>query len=368
MQDIGKRQCHNAVVRSHRVHQRFIDAPQANVMMGESLSVRSNQLAYLVPFSCFDRDKANDAGLKSNPQLFANTDLDKTELQELNAAVNLNSNLWGDSNTTLGDYINEVQTVYQQVGTDQKMVYIYMKFKTKALANEYFKAYFDHNAAQIENDLKHYTSEIKLGAATQSSAGGMLGFSGGDGSIYYTYSAIRDSIQKQMDDNAVKFQNLCSTLSTETASETNPYDYLVRDSQKMPENLSNGDLLTFSAEGAANDVLGVIVKGAADSKDLKKQYPKLCVIITVDGNITVTANFSGLLISSGSITVDNANVSQASDQVSAALKATCTKDGTTASLSDFLNVGTQTAGSGSQTTAGSWDLAQLVTYDNWSKN
>jgi len=369
----------------------FVNANGSDVMMGESVSVRKNQLAYLIPFACFDAAKAQSARVKSNPELFGTDEIAAVK-DQLNDLVDLDSILWSDvlgadgQPMKLGDYVDGVQTVYQPITSTQTLVYFYMHFRDKALANSYFKAYFDHNSEKLQSYLELYSKEIKLGSTTgKSSAGGLLGYEGGDSDIYYEYTSVKDSILRQMRSNSGKFQNLCATLSTEVGGATenaDVYDYLV-DEDKFRRECGERVQLTFFDPAATDatdpaNVWAVMVNGSAsyggDTGDLKispNQYPNLRIIIAT-GDVEIKKDFEGLVVSGKDVRV-SANLKRRQEEVSEALRAVL--EGTAGeaepvTLLDFLkNIGTQSSGSTSVLPArDSWNLEKLVTYDNWTKN
>ena len=373
----------------------FVNTTGADVLMGESLSVRSNQLAYLVPFSCFSPDKAAAAQITTNPELFATEALNQTNLQAAIAGglIDMDSVLWEQDGTAirLSDYLdpaNGIQTVFQPLPGNQTLVYFYMQFTDKTvngvkrtakeLANEYFKAYFDHNADKLESYLSRYTSAIKLGGTLgKAASGGMIGYE--NGSVYYQYSAVRASLLTQMNSYTTKFSNLCATLSTEVAGSNSTdtvYDYLINEAAFDTQRGEQTSLMFYEPGSTAplaldTEVWAVMVKGPAtvDSAFLSK-YPHLRILIAT-GSVKVTASFTGLIISGADIDIENANVTRSQTEVNAALFAELTKaDGTKITLKDFMkNIGTQATGSTTiLPSRDSWDLSKLVTYDNWTKN
>ena len=385
----------------------FIDTGSADVMMGESLSVRSNQLAYLIPISCFSAGEVT-----SNPYLTFNRNLrdesgalNNTRLEELAGLVNMDAVLWADElvngqPATLSHYISDVQLLVESLptgvsdsGNRQVLVYFYMQFRSKKLANDYFRAYFAHNTAQLQDYLSHYADEIKLGGLTgKTSVGALVGYEGGDSTITYNYAAAKESVLRQMRSNEGKFENLCATLSTEVSGSApgdSVYDYLV-DEDAFNAARGSQDVLLFAhpeAElpNATDSVWAAMVSGNAhygvqgDGVDLS-DYKNLKIIIAT-GNITAskeltggagTEDDGGLVIAGGDV-ITYCDLTRNQEYVSAALKSvlqnTFGAEHPTTLLDLLQNIGTQSSGVATGVPArDSWDLEKLVTYSNWSKN
>ena len=91
-----------------------------DVLMGQSISVKSDQLAYLVPAQCLSVD--------SNPYIFSG---------DLSYTINKDIVLWG--NKTLRYYVSDFKVITSglaSTGDTKNIAYFYMDFATKDKANE----------------------------------------------------------------------------------------------------------------------------------------------------------------------------------------------------------------------------------------
>lgn len=327
-----------------------------SILMGESLSVKSNQLAYLVPSKCIGSGY-------SNPALISG---DVPDADTLKGYVNLDYVLWGGQ--TLGDYIDDIQLVYYPLSaTSQMLVYFYMKFDTPARANEYFSDYFTYNKEEIQQYLGIYSDQILLShTAPRSVSGNLTTYEDDQASLLNASLLVSDSTCARLH---TMFDNLCATLSSNLSGdpahpERSVYEYIVNE-DAVAQALATSSSLSFRNAGGRE--VGIIINGNATLSTLN---PDLKIIIAT-GDITVNrTDFRGLVIAGGNIYLQqNCNADHAG--VSDALQATCDligDDGEPLSLLDFLKISTQGTGSTASTAAINWDMEKLVTYDNWTKN
>lgn len=314
------------------------DTGKTDVMMGESVSVRENQMVYLVP-------KEYLTGAGDNPLIYTGTE----------PTVTLSSKVLWDGKT-FADYgaaLYPVHNVYPGA-SDQKIVYYFVKFDSAAHANDYFKSYFAHNTAKINSYVSNYTT-LTSSAGTVQAAGWTLN-SATDKNNKTTYS-LGTAPDMTLGTSAAQIKSTYSQLSTtlfvgggSAAADMNPYKYIV-DTAKV--NAITGTL-TFSKDDA---VVGVITKG---NYTVSSAPEKVCVIIAT-GDVTVDRDFSGLIIAGGSIDLE-ASVS-ASDSVSSAFGAL---NGDT-TLGSYFSHGAGSANAAGSGANSGWNFDELVTYQNWKK-
>ncbi len=106
----------------------------SDVLMGQSVAVKSDQLAYLIPVSCLS--------VKENPYVYTG--------DTLTYSVNLDTILWDD--VPLRHYIpdaDHVQVVAKTLAVDTHIAYFFMRFDSKEDANDYFTEYFSENSEDI---------------------------------------------------------------------------------------------------------------------------------------------------------------------------------------------------------------------------
>ena len=306
-----------------------------DILMGESTSVRGNQMAYLVPADCLE-------GAATNPLAYTGDQPDVS--LKTGAAINGKS---------AGDYGISLKPVYANYpgGIGQHMAYYFMQFDTAAHANAFFKDYFDSKTSTITSYLKQYTTLTSTSGIVQS-AGYTIKNTGGEYSLQPLYSGSFTS-SAQMQDT---FRQLTTTLYEQpsgTNEYSNPYNYFV-----------NTEKVAAVAVQSNFNGVGVVCSGnyAIDGTNTALR------VVIASGNVTVYngVEFKGLIISGGTVTLGQGATVTADDEgVTAAFAASNGAE----TLGSYLRHGASATGQtndpGSNT---GWNLDKLVTYKNWSKN
>ncbi|MEA4966116.1 MAG: hypothetical protein VB055_09880 [Oscillospiraceae bacterium] len=348
----------------------FVDTGEAtDVLMGQSVSVKSDQIAYLAPTECLPE------GIDSNPYFFTG------DLSFDKDAVDYSAALWtvGGVKKTLGDYVSGVRVVTYNLASapGARVAYFYLQFATKEKANRYFTDYFETHQEEITRYLKVY-SETLTGAASFQSSGTAYSLAE-DGTLSLIPAVQSQTLGVSAARLAEMYQNLCVTLSASVKSSgtaTSPYNYVVRESD-IAQYLagSEGGISEFKDE--SGKTLGLIVTNPSFSIDaaFKTTYPDVTLVIST-GDVNVDTTFSGLIAAKGTVTM-NASLNADRELVSGALKATIelTVGGVKGKypLQDFTVLGAgitgQSGSSGGKTdVTSSWDVDKLVTYQNWKKS
>ncbi|MFB0920158.1 MAG: hypothetical protein QMB62_04655 [Oscillospiraceae bacterium] len=322
------------------------------IPMGESLSVKSDQLAYLVPIKCI-------SNFSSNPCAFPST-ASKTDMTP---TVDLNTVLWGtgDDAKTLGDYISgkgTVETLYKNIDSDWKIVYAFIVFSSRDYANEYFKDYFAADPAKIEQYLNLYLINLsdKSDNAKINTAG----------NTFY----VEDNSTATTTDDKLTLNPASDSVYAAGAQllyNKMQSSYLVFVNTVAMSKLPSGTTLEFKS---GDDVVAVVSNGGYD---YDVSSPTSLRLIIASGDVALINNsthdgvrgFLGIVISGGNVTV---NTDVTGDPLTSdILNSTCTVGTKTYKLSDFINNSAQIEG-GSNASEDLWNLDSLVYYENWLKN
>jgi len=329
----------------------------AKIRMGESISVKPNQIAYLIPVKCMKEVVSKiDVNIKkapSNPMLFEST----TEVKEYNLddVVDLNIELW--KGKKLSDYCNGVQVRYNSFHGNKTIVSFYMKFDTREKANIYFRDYFSQNTLDIERYLGMYTECVTTAQMTKKNvSGNTFSYNGVNASLEDSSLVVSPSTSERI---RIMFTNLCTTLSSNIAGKGSVYDYIV-DTAKV----STLDRTTYFQDTQGKNV-AVITRNSSRVSDLKNTNPNLCIIVSTD-DLIVDEVFSGLIITNGAVTVKKSISANRAD-VFKALTAKASVGGEDVNAYDYLKVGAEIQGSKDEN-AVTWNVENLVTYENWKKN
>ena len=303
-----------------------------DILMGESTSVRGNQMAYLVPVDCLE-------GAATNPLAYTG-DQPQVSLKD-NAKIN---------GKALSEYGISLKPVYVNYpgSADQHMAYYFMQFDTAANANAFFSDYFTAKKSTITSYLKQYVTMTSTSGTVQS-ASYTIKQNGDDYSLVPFYSGSFETSSAQM---ISTFNQLTTTLFEKPSAANEyktPYRYFV-DTDKV-------DTVTGTKTFGNS---GVVCNG---DYRIDGSNPALRVVIA-SGDVTVAANvkFNGLIISGGTVTLGSGATVTADDAgVTAAFG--------TADLGSYLRHGASGGGKTDDKDSNTgWNLDKLVTYKNWSKN
>ncbi len=351
-------------------------------MMGQSVAVKSDQLAYLVPESCLGTISVDGVEHKvTNPFEYGkyedilgpNPDNDKLEELVL-IGENGEEALQVTAGKTLHDYgIKAENLLYMRevVGardTGTRLVYFVMNFPSVQKANEYFADYFSEHVSDIQKYLNVY---CKTGYMLDQSAS--VGLSG---NAYYpngeTLGLIDATGVTSLDEYEKTYTNLCKTLKPEgdkDSGATSPYTYYVTD-----ELSGLGGGTRYYPEGSGSSEAQAIVSGGSvtiNSEDAGHVH-----IVIAAKDVTVNSDFTGLIIAGGNVEL-NADVKADSGLVTDALEALKNDDdGDGWYVYRYLNPEqirpvNQTPGSSGENENDNntgWDMNALVSYENWTKN
>lgn len=366
-----------------------------DVATGESISVKSNQTAYLIPTQCVAPGTEN-GGL--NPMPMARYEALLEELGEnVDAMVDYDQvlNSLGKSLSDLGVHSYEKQCYpVQKIGT---MVYLFMEFDSQQRAAEYANLYFNQveHAEQLKWNLDTYTEELILPENQKNSENGanfyyngsilmndkskenITGLSFGQVSEEQRQQWISQSTSNWDSFFALnhKLVKQYSSLS-ETEKQKDVYNNLVKSmtSTDLGYTISEGETRTFIGTGE-NALAAIVVNGnyTLDTTTIEGmdqngegQIGRLCLVIA-SGDVRVDCDFQGTILAGGTITITKNGVSISSEEsnVSAVMNV---KNQAGYCASDYLvNGSSYSTEDISSTTGKTIDFTELVTYQNWSK-
>jgi len=325
------------------------------IRTGESVSAKSDQLAYLVDGSCITISEGGTI-TGTNPCIFTG--------DTLTYSIDTGVVLWDGK--TLADYgvsynsetgtYNGITPVVKNLTGTYKMAYFFISFSTQDAANAYFKDFFTAHPDRIEEYLSVY-ADLSDAASLMSTAGNVLYTDTGDVLTLEEATTV-DGVEGR----SAQFSNRCQTLNPSKGSDGDtPYTYFV-DEDAIDTGIGSGNSAEFTLPDGDGTVVGRIIDNEGGASYTIGSSETANVIIAT-GNVTVGSDYSGLIIAGGSIAI-NANVTYAPDSVEDTLYHAQDSSGTL--LSSYLR-NTVTGGEESAGITSSWDLGLLVSYDNWLK-
>lgn len=341
-----------------------------DVVLGESLSVRTNQLAYYVP----DRFLEEVGGTKT--LVFESDDDDDDASKAADYADYLNMDL-----DDLKGFLNESNPVlaYRFLnsnaapGADDYLYRYYLNFKDDQAANDFFAAYFDANGTRVSTYAQDYADAIIIDDSTMVSLQGdiMKRYTGTDSfdvtqvtitndwtdadtGVYYNYA-------DQMAKNYMSLQRYLedwSLHSVEITSEKVRFDNKMDD--PVTSSFVDFSLIPVNSEDVSNEN-GILI--AVVGRDYDIITPDLKGIVIATGNVRVLKSFEGMIIAGGSIELVEPNIDIKADEK---LVADLFKDDASSDTPRFSHLFFE-YGTVDENVLGLINIDKYQTYENWTR-
>lgn len=357
------------------------------VRMGESLSVRSDQLAYLVPPECIGYING-ECVVGSNPvslsqyqefqtQSTAGDVVSSQEVDLTKAGLDVGTAM------TLSDYGAGWQKVfYQAAGIgNNAWVYYYLTFDSAAQANAFFSDYYSQNKSWMNSYLHNYLSVYRVPASMEK-----LNLAGN--AVYYDEDADEFILQPasasettedvlallaeyERYSNTNKALNINLTtnyaaLTQEQLDRASVFQNIV-DVDKLRDYMAGASEKEVTAAGGQKVIL--VDNAGGEIYRIESDYDRTIKAVIATGDIEVKASYSGMILSGGQIFVTNsAVIGPDPDAVSLALQADsgrlleCFWEGKSIAGAPG---GTPTPGPGADDVVAT---DELVVYRNWKKD
>lgn len=386
-----------------------------NITTGESISVKGNQIAYLVPAECIGTD-GNGADAKSlynkNPLTYAEYKKIAKDKDESNGNVKkyteINLNVVGSKlgrplstymlDSDVNSCIRKVFVQSQTGSNDDGLVYYYVNLPADKAA-KYYEDYYNTDKLG-ENKLTKYTNfytkKIKVGnnPANIFTAGNYSIFDGAnDAKELSLHTGNKEGIYAQSASLSKTYDALNKKLVTEAdrlqgvrdinPGKTNNYclfDNLIDTSKDTATNMtkiskflgSGNDKKEITANVNGTDYKAVVVdneKKSAYKCDSSVVGANVSLIIAT-GDVEVSDKFKGTIIAKGKITLQNgaSEINNNSQDVFRALL--MQKNGTSDDAMYLYNIfvdGKALLGDDAKD-IDDLDYTKLITYQNWTKN
>ena len=387
------------------------------VLMGESITVKGGQIAYLVPTECLGVYNGETL-IGQNPltqdqatKMQAYKDQYGEEFREVDFTRPV-GRLGGETLASFGvadmDHIRKVSTQYVGGGTESKSLTYYYLVMDADDAARYYQTYYqqDNNKEMIDNYFKKYaTGGILLGDYTSKqnsytilgnalvsdalSQSGVSLFTSADTTTDRTLTPA-EVFQKSADIANV-YKGLTTNLSEDGASASplqNVFESVIKkeitmkqedgSEQKEPIQkylMDNGGTMEFTTE---DGLKGIITTGNYTLSSATGGASNIRLIVSL-GDIVIDRNFTGLAIAKGTITIDGATHNGAASlkrnkmELYKVLNATTGVEGDTITPMAFFVNGETSLADGVQEAstddAGNLniDYTEIVRYMNWEK-
>lgn len=340
----------------------FVSAYGENIFTGQSMAVKSDQLAYLIPMTHIVSDT-----IASNPHVCIIAPGDDIPDYD----IDYDTPLWGAGTKSLRDYIDPASAgggiqqaliPLQPADSNQYLFYLFMRFPDAVSANEYFLDYFQYRPDHISGYVKLYLDDYTIAATNLVRSSGVTYTQTLWGGPAVSQPVTWDSTGASVVGGfavmyADEYSNRRRTLTRDWRDHpaTNPFEYLMVDTD--PANRPpNGRYIDDEGKVRAYvDSTGVGVSTGILSSDVR--------LIISYGDVSVNAPFTGLILCDGNINIVS-DVTSNATELRAALGS---KHETTGErLGDYLNINIKddTDDAGDNV---AWSLSTLVHYENWKK-
>ncbi len=340
-----------------------LSAEQDNgILMGESISVRPNQMAYLAPLEIL----TTDPQIETNPHVIATGGtLPALEISTTTPILNVNG-----EDKTLSSYGAQVVSMTYPLpfAPLSSAVYYFLEFDDVQGANEYFQDYFTVNGDELSEYLDLYTNFGTIGGSIQTS--GNIIEQQADGS--YTLPTINAVNKQSAEYMQNAFNNVCKTLENTGSLAQNPYEFIV-DKVALRDFINNNNLQTTQVmefKNASGETVAILINSDASVSEftLNNTYSDVDLVIAT-GNITLSADFDGLVLCDGALTVATTatSINANAEDVKNAYSATYNLNGEEIMFSSFFTEQGNFAVSGEENIANELSISDYVIYENWNK-
>jgi hypothetical protein len=369
-----------------------LTSSQVDLLMGESISVKGNQIAYLVPSECIGVSvNALSVGTSSyrNPMTYAEYASLKDEVETKKTKVFVSSSVnVSKVGNPLSVYTGSSDDFYQTIFvpmSDSGLVYFYLKLDG-AQAEKYFMDYAKLDSSKLLKYTDFYTTAITCTDTSIIRAPGTtLTYEESDAGNSVTYAAGTSSADSS------RYQSMYEALCQTLCADAGKYDVIGEDvfstiiaydrTDTTADVLNSflGDYNTITKEFGSTRV---VLTSVADYKLTADDCAKNTLIIAT-GDVSIEpragiTGFTGSIIAKGAIRVTNGSnftiTPMGESVLRSLLTQTITNDGiavvgagTSKAIYNFFREGSAylseagvDAGVGNQ-------LSDLIVYQNWKK-
>ena len=288
----------------------------ANVLMGDSIAVKGNQIAYLVPTEC--------KGIVSNPMsydqyesLIANQDWENEAMNTVLSTLNRSLASYGKIS---------IQPVF--TARDSGTVYLYLRFEDAAIASQYFMDYYgSEGGKKIKNYLNSYVTDFAFEHNEMNRLVTQGNYLVQENKNTATYAAntgdVATSAQELLnyrDSYKALCAKLVENMSSLTAEELERevYDNLIDENGKLDDFFDACSVAAASRKwsdnityDSSNNMEVVTIWANAEDKNSSDSTLVRCIIVdnddATDQAYTIsTQNGSGIIIATGDVTINRA--------------------------------------------------------------
>ena len=363
-----------------RANKTAVESSQnTDIKMGESIAIKGNQIAYLMPGEWIGTDSNSVSKFGHNPLSYKeykelldtkdssdkNYTLVNTEIKSYKTGKSLKD--YGIDSSNLDDNYSKIFVQPINGISSEGLVYFYINLPQDKAA-QYFNDYYNadkNSSKELNKHTAFYTTSIQSTSESNIRTAGNYSIVNGDLTVMPGKSGAGSNSDKYFRE----YNSLCTNLSTEIVA-----------GQKVNEvfnNIMNTSVLNTylgvngSKEVSVKGVKAIITTGNYvydnHSGDVK--------LIVAKGDVNIRQRFTGSVIAGGKITINAAD--EINTDKSGVLKQLLREPLTTGGddyLYKIFKNGDALATASSAENAnilfadGSVDVSKLISYSNWKKN
>ncbi len=371
-----------------------------NVLMGESIAIKGDQIAYLVPDQCIGVLDGEDKYGK-NPMSAKEYESLQTELKKCGGTnkyiddegkehtlyeVDFNKTVTA-LGSPLSNYTTEIKKVF--VPSNGETIVYYYLVMDETNANRYFETYYHIKKAKLDQYFKVYAKGIKSNAGFTriNTQGNWLSDAAAKTPIDQTLLNTPTPMPAaELGAETKRYADMFASLQSKLIMNYHEVSNAEK-AKSVYENIvvtDNTTLNTFmfahpTAVWTTDDATpakAVITKGDYTFDGTQKVR-----LIIAKGNVTIKADYTGLIISGGNILIDkdvkisNASEATAKEELTKVLQVPfdpADPDSTKPidffrNGSNYILAGTLVSTTGMDSAQKEIDFSKLVLYENWTK-
>ncbi|MBR5376196.1 MAG: hypothetical protein IK139_02845, partial [Lachnospiraceae bacterium] len=313
-----------------------------DILMDESISVKGDQVQYLIPGTCIgvwkedgNIGEVGDVLVGKNPVPDITVSINGAGQAEPNfytsryltgdydistghiETVDFTRPVAALGGKTLGDYSSSYKVVYKnQYG--QLLAYFYLMM-TEENAKQYAQDYYDNKKENVDSYYRYYLDDsfIDESPGTSSNSITTAGhyLNGPDiDSLAFTEAKSSSLLQGQNNvDISATYNSLCTKLTTDSTSvSANDMTRTVFENIVDETKLPAGEVIYYSGSLAGPDVVRAVVTPV--DYTYTGSDPSIHMIVA-GGNVEVEANFSGVILAKGTINFKNGAIEVSEDRL-----------------------------------------------------
>lgn len=287
-----------------------------NIPLGESIEIKSNQIAYLVPAECIGVFEGR-ALIGKNPMsaqdyrqllLYKQDTADYPGFEEVSYQVTVES---------LGKALNDYNAggslgfrkIFQKVG-NEVIVYYYLVLDEQN-ADSYFKDYYTVQQNKLDTYMKRYMNQIKLNdkLSRMILAGNIITYDGDKISLYKDDKILTSEELSGLKEEQLSYMKTFAGLSCKLIED---YDSLDAEEKARdifgnliiePALPAHSQIYEMDIDEGSSSICGAITSG--NYVYGKTQHDAGMCLIVAGGDVTVSYDFAGLILAKGDIKIDN---------------------------------------------------------------